>query len=144
MIRPFLRLHFAAGFFGVQQYQTDYHQLIEIEAQGFNSASSPSRTSSCLILKQCDQGTLAPYDQCPNANNAVSAIGNNFTTKWASIYLADAQKRLAPHVQGFALNATWLFAMQQTCAYEVRFISRGGMCAEGVNSDCCAGILCFL
>ncbi|KAJ7863958.1 phosphoglycerate mutase-like protein [Mycena olivaceomarginata] len=44
--------HFAAGFFGVQEYQKDYRQLIEIEAPGFNS-------------------TLAPYGQCPNANNAI-------------------------------------------------------------------------
>ncbi|KAJ7642412.1 acid phosphatase [Mycena polygramma] len=92
-------LHFAAGFFGVQEYLNDYHQLIEIEAPGFNS-------------------TLAPFNQCPNANNAISTTATNFTNQWASIYLADAQKRLAPHLKGLTLNATWLFAMQQTCAYE--------------------------
>ncbi|KAJ6536413.1 phosphoglycerate mutase-like protein [Mycena vulgaris] len=102
-------LHFAAGFFGVQQYQTDYHQLIEIEAQGFNT-------------------TLAPYDQCPNANNAIAAIGTPLTNKWASSYLANAQKRLAPHLQGLALNATWLFAMQQTCAYETVALGYSAFC----------------
>lgn len=102
-------LHFAAGFFGVQQYQTDYHQLVEIEKQGFNS-------------------TLAPYDQCPNANNAISTIGSNFTNQWAKIYLADAQKRLAPHLSGLELNATWLFAMQQTCAYETVALGYSAFC----------------
>ncbi|KAJ7486978.1 phosphoglycerate mutase-like protein [Mycena latifolia] len=102
-------LHFAAGFFGVQEYQNDYHQLIEIEALGFNT-------------------TLAPYDQCANANNPISTIGTNFTTKWEEIYLADAQKRLAPHLQGFALNATWLFAMQQTCAYETVALGYSAFC----------------
>ncbi|KAF8191057.1 histidine phosphatase superfamily [Mycena galopus ATCC 62051] len=102
-------LHFAAGFFGVQEYQNDYHQLIEIEAQGFNS-------------------TLAPYDQCPNANNAISAAAANFTNQWESIYLADAQKRLAPHLTGFTLNTTWLFAMQQTCAYETVALGYSAFC----------------
>ncbi|KAF7329418.1 Acid phosphatase [Mycena kentingensis (nom. inval.)] len=102
-------LHFAAGFFGVQQYQTDYHQLLEIEALGFNS-------------------TLAPYDQCPNANNAIATIATNFTNAWAEIYLKDAQKRLAPHISGLTLNTTWLFAMQQTCAYETVALGYSAFC----------------
>ncbi|KAF7341312.1 Acid phosphatase [Mycena venus] len=102
-------LHFAAGFFGVQEYQNDYQQLIEIEAQGFNS-------------------TLAPYDQCPNANNAIAATATNFTNQWASIYLADAQKRLAPHLKGFTLNATSLSAMQQLCAYETVALGYSAFC----------------
>ncbi|KAJ7225057.1 acid phosphatase [Mycena haematopus] len=102
-------LHFAAGFFGVQEYQNDYHQLIEIEAQGFNS-------------------TLAPYDQCPNANNAIAAAGNDFIAQWASIYLADAQKRLAPYLEGFDLNANWLLAMQQACAYETVALGYSAFC----------------
>lgn len=39
--------------------------------------------------------------------------------QWASIYLADAQKRLAPYLKGLTLSASLLSAMQQTCAYEV-------------------------
>lgn len=42
-------LNFAAGFFGIPMYQTDYHQLIVIESSGFNN-------------------TLAPYDTCLNSN----------------------------------------------------------------------------
>ncbi|KAJ7432160.1 phosphoglycerate mutase-like protein [Mycena latifolia] len=92
-------LHFAAGFFGVQTYQQDYHQLIEIEAPGFNS-------------------TLAPYDMCPNSNNAVNAFGTTQALKWATVYLAAAQKRLAPYITGLPLSPSVLVAMQQLCAYE--------------------------
>jgi hypothetical protein len=42
-------LNFAAGFFGVPMYTTDYHQVIVIENPGFNN-------------------TGAPYDTCVNSN----------------------------------------------------------------------------
>ncbi|KAJ7697690.1 histidine phosphatase superfamily [Mycena rosella] len=92
-------LHFSAGFFGVQTYQQDYHQLIEIEALGFNS-------------------TLAPYDVCPNANNNISTFGTAQGLKWAAVYLAAAQTRLAPYSTGLPLSPSVLVAMQQLCAYE--------------------------
>ncbi|KAJ7153350.1 phosphoglycerate mutase-like protein [Mycena filopes] len=92
-------LHFAAGFFGVQTYQQDYHQLIEIEAPGFNS-------------------TLAPYEVCPNANNAIAAFGTTQALKWADVYLVGAQKRLQPFITGIALSPSVLVAVQQLCAYE--------------------------
>jgi hypothetical protein len=87
-------LHFSAGFFGVQSFQTDYHQLIEIEATGFNN-------------------TLAPYEVCTNANNPVGSFGTIQSQKWANIYLQGAVKRLAPFLPGFNLTITDVFAMQQ-------------------------------
>ena len=87
-------LHFAAGFFGVQSFQTDYHQLIEIEATGFNN-------------------TLAPYEVCTNSNNAAGNFGNIQAQKWENIYLQQALKRLAPLLPGFNLTITDVFAMQQ-------------------------------
>ncbi|KAJ6550010.1 histidine phosphatase superfamily [Mycena capillaripes] len=92
-------LHFAAGFFGVQTYQQDYHQLIEIEALGFNS-------------------TLSPYETCTNANNSIAAFGTTQALKWANVYLVAAQKRLTPYITGVALSPSILVAMQQLCAYE--------------------------
>ncbi|KAJ7436902.1 phosphoglycerate mutase-like protein [Mycena galericulata] len=92
-------LHFAAGFFGVQTYQQDYHQLIEIEAAGFNS-------------------TLSPYETCTNANNSIAAFGTTQALKWAAVYLAAAQSRLTPFITGLPLSPSILVAMQQTCAYE--------------------------
>ncbi|OBZ79577.1 3-phytase B [Grifola frondosa] len=81
-------LHFAAGFFGVQQFPTSYHQLIQIEDTGFNS-------------------TLAPYDACANANNAIADIGTAYTTNWTAV------------VQ----------AMQQLCAYETVALGYSAFCA---------------
>ncbi|KAJ7636489.1 phosphoglycerate mutase-like protein [Roridomyces roridus] len=105
-------LHFAAGFFGVQSYQTDYEQWIDIEAVGFNS-------------------TLAPYDRCPNALNFVSLLGNPALAKWQSVYLADAEKRLSKDFSasdGLELNSTVLYAMQQLCAYETVALGFSSFC----------------
>ncbi|KAJ7302728.1 acid phosphatase [Mycena albidolilacea] len=102
-------LHFAAGFFGVQSYQQDYHQLIQIEAPGFNS-------------------TLSPSDTCPNANNAIAALGTTQALKWAAVYLVDAQTRLQPFVQGLPLSPSILVAMQQLCAYETVALGYSSFC----------------
>lgn len=82
-------------------YQTDYQQVITIEADGFNN-------------------TLAPYDTCTNANNAVAQFGTAQAVKWAEIYLQAPLKRLAPLVKGVNLTLTDVLSMQETCAYEVR------------------------
>ncbi|KAJ3728872.1 histidine phosphatase superfamily [Lentinula raphanica] len=102
-------LHFAAGFFGVQSYQTSYYQLIEIEQQGFNN-------------------TLAPYDQCPNANNDISGLGSQATSAWNNVYLVDAQKRLAPFLPGFNLTISDLSAMQTLCPYETVALGYSAFC----------------
>ena len=96
----FLRLNFAAGFFDVRTYQTDYNQLIMIESSGFNN-------------------TLAPNEACPNANNAIGGQGSVFAEDWITIYLESATKRLAPMITGVNLTTTDLYNMQLACAYEV-------------------------
>ncbi|KAF8212589.1 phosphoglycerate mutase-like protein [Mycena galopus ATCC 62051] len=102
-------LHFAAGFFGVQSYQQDYHQLIEIEAPGFNS-------------------TLAPYDACPNGNNSIAAFGTAQALQWAAVYLADAETRLQLFIQGLPLSPSILVAIQQLCAYETVALGYSSFC----------------
>ncbi|THV07666.1 phosphoglycerate mutase-like protein [Dendrothele bispora CBS 962.96] len=102
-------LHFAAGFFGVRRYTTDYHQLIEIEADGFNS-------------------TLAPYEVCPNANNNISSFGTVQATKWIAQYLVPAQKRLSPFIDGFNLTTMDVFNMQTLCAYETVSLGFSAFC----------------
>ena len=101
-------LQFAAGFFGVQSYQTSYHQVIEIEEPGFNS-------------------TLAPYDNCENSNNAVEEFGFVQAGKWGAIYTVPATKRLSKYLKGVNLTSTDILAMQSLCAYEVR--TSGFSCA---------------
>lgn len=93
-------LHFAAGFFGVQDYQNQYHQLITIENGGQNN-------------------TLSPFDNCPNSNNAIQAFGTVQSTKWVNKYLQPALKRIGSQMKGFNLTVTDLLSMQQLCAYEV-------------------------
>ena len=100
----FPRLNFAAGFFDVRTYQTDYNQLIMIESAGFNN-------------------TLAPYDNCPNANNDIGSQGIVFAEKWIAIYLESATKRLARKITGVNLTTTDLYNMQLTCAYEVNRVT---------------------
>jgi hypothetical protein len=92
-------LQFAAGFFGVQKFSTSYHQLIEIESSGFNT-------------------TLAPNEQCPNANNAIGGFGVTQSSIWAANYTVPTIKRLQPFISGVNLTATDIIAMQQACAYE--------------------------
>ncbi|EGO05200.1 hypothetical protein SERLA73DRAFT_174197 [Serpula lacrymans var. lacrymans S7.3] len=93
-------LNFAAGFFDVRTYLEDYHQVIIIEADGFNN-------------------TLAPYDTCNNSNSdAIGYYGSTQSDKWANIYLQSALTRLQPMIQGVNLTISDLGSMQEMCAYE--------------------------
>jgi hypothetical protein len=118
-------LQFAAGFFGVQEYSTSYHQLIEIESPGFNS-------------------TLAPYYQCPNANNAIGGFGAIQAGKWASTYTVPIIKRLQPFISGVNLTATDIVGMQQTCAYEACRENVAPSTVLKVPSVCCAWVFPIL
>ncbi|KAJ7291916.1 histidine phosphatase superfamily [Mycena rebaudengoi] len=92
-------LNFAAGMFGVQEYQHDYHQLIEVEGDVLTNS------------------TLAPWN-CPILDTDVAAFGSTQALKWANIYLLPAQKRLSPFIAGFPLTISKLSAMQSLCVYE--------------------------
>lgn len=109
----------------MQTYQQDYHQLIEVEAAGFNS-------------------TLAPYDMCPNANNNISAFGTAQGLKWANVYLTAAQKRLTPFITGIPLSPSILVAMQQLCAYEVNLSGAVSSFTYRNCEDCFIGLLYVL
>ncbi|KAI8980706.1 histidine phosphatase superfamily [Trametes punicea] len=102
-------LHFAAGFFGVQQYQDAYHQLIIIEDDGFNN-------------------TLAPWTTCPNANNDVANIGIDAAANWTEIYLKDTVPRLQKDLQGVELDSSDVKAMQDLCAYETVALGYSAFC----------------
>ncbi|KAI5121930.1 hypothetical protein M0805_000259 [Coniferiporia weirii] len=103
-------LNFAAGFFGVPDYTTDYRQLITIESDGFNN-------------------TLAPYDTCTNSNtDAIGYFGDAIVDNWNEIYLQDALRRLQPMVDGMNLTITDVSAMQQLCAYETVALGTSAFC----------------
>lgn len=86
--------------------------MITIEADGFNN-------------------TLAPYDTCVNANNAIGGFGGTEENIWIAKYLAAATKRLAPQIKGVNLTVSDVFGMQQTCAYEVGLSSTSWHISDG-------------
>nr|VWO94250.1 Acid phosphatase [Ganoderma boninense] len=102
-------LHFAAGFFGVQQYQSSYHQLIVIEDDGFYDA-------------------ITPWEACPNANNANADLGSIANGNWTQIYLKDTVKRLQKYIDGFTLDVTAVSRMQSLCAYETVALGYSEFC----------------
>ncbi|PIL31642.1 hypothetical protein GSI_06344 [Ganoderma sinense ZZ0214-1] len=102
-------LHFAAGFFGVQQYQSSYHQLIVIEDDGFYDA-------------------ITPWEACPNANNANADLGSIAIGNWTQIYLKDTVKRLQKYIDGVKLDITAVSTMQSLCAYETVALGYSEFC----------------
>lgn len=97
-------LNFAAGFFGVQSYQTSYHQLIEIEEPGFNS-------------------TLQPTNVCPDASLSGGQSG-----KWSAVYTPPIIRRLSKYLNGVNLTASDIIGMQQLCAYETVALGFSSFC----------------
>ncbi|TFY81484.1 hypothetical protein EWM64_g2529 [Hericium alpestre] len=98
-------LNFAAGFFGVQDYTTSYHQLFEIEQKGYNS-------------------TLQGANVCPNAGG----FGGSKSAIWSDIYTKPIIKRLSPFIKGVNLTGSDIIGMQQACAYETNALGSSVFC----------------
>ena len=92
-------ISFAAGFFGVQHYQSSYDLEIQIEEDGYNS-------------------TLAPWNNCPNANGDLYNIGYTAAAEWETTYLKNAVKRLQQYIRGLELTVDDVYSMQNLCAFE--------------------------
>ncbi|EED80594.1 predicted protein [Postia placenta Mad-698-R] len=95
-------LNWAAGFFGVEHYESSYHQLIIIEDEGYNN-------------------TLAPI-------TCIGPADNWYFSNWTQIYLKNTVKRLQQHLDGVELNTDIVFAMQELCAYETVAIGYSQFC----------------
>ena len=102
-------LHFAAGFFGVQQYQSSYHQLIVIEDDGFIDS-------------------LDPWDACPNVNADFTNLGIDALTNWTQVFLNDTVPRLQQFISGVELDPLTVLGMQQLCAYETVALGYSAFC----------------
>ncbi|EJD01856.1 phosphoglycerate mutase-like protein [Fomitiporia mediterranea MF3/22] len=101
--------NFAAGFFGIPDYQMNYRQLITIETSGSNN------------------NTLAP--NCQNRNNPnISSIVPIMTNTWANIYLRNALARLSRRLEGFNVTIDDLLGMQELCAYETIALGTSEFC----------------
>ncbi|CCL99560.1 uncharacterized protein FIBRA_01578 [Fibroporia radiculosa] len=102
--------NFAAGFFGIPQYLTSYHEEIIIEATGYNN-------------------TLAPYDTCTDSNNGVGGtIGDYASGNWTQIYLKKTTERLQQYLTGFTLTPDYVYAMQALCSYETVSLGYSQFC----------------
>ncbi|KAI0734596.1 histidine phosphatase superfamily [Fomitopsis betulina] len=103
-------LNFAAGFFGIPDYQTSYYQEILIENSGFNS-------------------TLSPQATCPNnVNNVAGNLGGWATGNWTEVYLNTTVTRLQRYVTGLDLKTSDIYAMQELCAYETVALGYSKFC----------------
>ncbi|KAL5514623.1 hypothetical protein ACEPAG_1939 [Sanghuangporus baumii] len=101
-------LNFAAGFFGIPDYQTNYRQVITIENDGFNNS---------LAVNCANQG-----------KPEIGGIGGTAASKWGDIYLQDALARLAPQIEGVNLTTNDLLSMQELCAYETVALGSSAFC----------------
>ncbi|KAL5478531.1 hypothetical protein ACEPAI_2715 [Sanghuangporus weigelae] len=102
--------NFAAGFFGVPDYLTNYRQVITIE----NSVVG-------------NNNTLAP--NCANRNrSAISGLGGIMANKWRYIYLQDALARFSLQIEGLNLITSDLVGMQELCAYETNALGTSAFC----------------
>ncbi|EED80595.1 predicted protein [Postia placenta Mad-698-R] len=102
-------LNWAAGFFGVEVYESSYHQVIIIEEENYNN-------------------TLAPWNACNNANGPIYEMGSWYQGNWTDVYLKDTVKRLQRDLIGVELNTDIVYAMQEMCAYETVSIGYSRFC----------------
>ena len=71
-----------------------------------------------MIEESNFNNTLAPWNNCPNANNDIYNFGFNASDTWQNIYLKNTVKRLQQYIDGVELTIADVAAMQQLCAYE--------------------------
>ncbi|SCV68108.1 BQ2448_229 [Microbotryum intermedium] len=102
-------LNFAAGFFGIPEYETDFDLLPMIEWPGFNC-------------------TLSPYMTCPNAADPKLTVGKQKMDEWSNIYLAEAVKRMQGLVEGVEIKTSDALNAQMLCAYELVALGASSFC----------------
>ena len=100
---------FAAGFFGVQGYQDSMELEIQVENEGVNS-------------------TLAPWNNCANANGDLYNLGYDAAEDWEKVYLKDAVKRLQAYIKGVTLSIDDVYSMQNLCAFETVSLGYSDFC----------------
>jgi len=83
-----------------------------------------------MVESDSVNNTLAPYEVCPNANNAeIGGQGSTMAEKWIAVYLEAATKRLASMITGdLTISITDVFEMQLTCAYETVALGYSKFC----------------
>ncbi|ORY54885.1 histidine phosphatase superfamily [Leucosporidium creatinivorum] len=102
--------NFAAGFFGVPEYLDQVNIELEVEVLGANASG-------------------APYEVCPNSNNAKGSVGSTAATKFIQPYFNVTAERLSTLVSGnLSFTYTDVLAMMQLCSYETDALGYSSFC----------------
>jgi len=101
--------NWAAGFFGLEEFADSYYESIIIEESNYNN-------------------TLAPWNNCNNANGPIYDMGGWYAGNWTEVYLKDTVKRLQQYIDGVELDVSSVEAMQELCAYETVSIGYSEFC----------------
>ena len=110
-------LNFAAGFFGVPEYQTEVNIEIMVEAEGFNN-------------------TGAPYYTCTNADVASKgSIGSAAAANFSKIAFASTVDKLQSKLTGINLTTTDVVSMLQLCSYETDALGYSAYCPLFTEED---------
>ncbi|CEQ41677.1 SPOSA6832_03431 [Sporobolomyces salmonicolor] len=103
-------LNFAVGFFGVPDYQTDFNMEITIEADGFSNSG-------------------APYDTCPNSNNARGSVGSTAASAFIQPWFNKTAERLNTYVSGnLSFLESDVESLMELCAYETVALGYSSFC----------------
>ncbi|KAL2073527.1 hypothetical protein VTL71DRAFT_10853 [Oculimacula yallundae] len=109
--------NFAAGFFGVPEYQQQVNIEILVETPGVNNSG-------------------APYDVCTNSNVASrGSIGSAAATKYVNTAFNSTISRLQMQISGVNLTATDAIAMLQLCSYETHALGYSTFCTLFSEED---------
>ncbi|KPI35328.1 3-phytase A [Cyphellophora attinorum] len=111
-------LNFAAGFFGVPEYQKQVNIEILVESPGVNNSG-------------------APYEICNNSNIATrGSIGSAVASKFAVNAFNSTLSRLNSLVSGnLTFTPTDAIAMLQLCAYETDALGYSAFCGLFTQQD---------
>ena len=85
--------------FGIPEYLTSYQLEVQIEEINFNI-------------------TLAPWNNCPNANGPLFELGTTAQETWEGVYLPPTVARLQSFIQGVNLTVDDAYSMQNLCVFE--------------------------
>ncbi|CZT45068.1 uncharacterized protein RSE6_05346 [Rhynchosporium secalis] len=109
--------NFAAGFFGVPEYQDQVNIEILVETPGVNNSG-------------------APYEVCTNSNVAnKGSIGSTVATRFAATAFNSTISRLQTQIFGVHLTSTDAIAMLQLCSYETVALGYSTFCTLFSEED---------
>ncbi|KAN0092220.1 phosphoglycerate mutase-like protein [Hyaloscypha variabilis] len=110
-------LNFAAGFFGVPEYQNQVNIDILVENPGVNNSG-------------------APYEVCTNSNVASrGSIGSTAATAFANTAFNATIARLQSQATGVNFTSTDIIAMLQLCSYETQALGYSAFCGLFSEED---------